>query len=519
MIEDGLGFYDVIIDIESFNDLKSKENNTGWKILMSEKGNEKYEYFSNINTSNEDNKDTDLAKKHLNRIGILGVSNVGKTFILKKLINKKENIPKKTRGISVIYPEIKTDNYFVCIDSQGSEEPIIDKNKTEQEVFDLTEEQRKVLIKELSRDKNFTEIFIQDFIIKKSNILIVVVDQLTFSEQKLINRLKYNTNFKKLFVIHNTQFFEEVDVIEKHIENVIKKSIFSNLEKASIPNLNQNSETGGKAYYFKEKEFGNEDNNQASKQEIIHLFMAKENSNAGKYFNDQTIEYIRYLIKAETRTKIFDVIKEIKDFLSFNSILYMIKEDKDKRPIEKDDIEKKNENEGNYLKCKKDFKLKDCVINEMGISNFTTENSINPSFVCYKGRYINKKKNEDWPALIIKTEMFINVEDIEKSQEISDDNETMNLILSCKKKFDKVENVIEQIGDDIDGSDIKEGIIRINIQFSLNNFRLDNGKKPQVREPFPGIKLIYLKIDDKHNKNENVIEKETKKKVKEKINK
>jgi len=505
MSDEDLDFYDVIIDIESFNDLKP--NGNGWKILMSDSGNDKYDYFkTDSNTENEE-------KKYLNRIGILGVSGVGKTFILKKLINKKEDIPKKTKGISVIYPEKDSTNLFVCIDSQGSEEPIIDKNKTEKEIFDLKEEERKELVKDLSKDKKFTEIFIQDFIIEKSNILIVVVDQLTFSEQKLINRLKHNENFNKLFVIHNTQFFEEIDVIEKHIENTIKKSIFSNLEKAFITNLDSNSDSSEKAYYFREKEFGKEDNNEALKQEIIHLFMAKENSNAGKYFNDQTIEYIRYLIKSETRTRIFDVIKEIKDFLSFNSMIYMIKDDNDKRPIEKDNIENKVENDVTYLKCNKDFKLKDCIVNEMGISNFTTENSINPSFVCYKGRYINKKKNEDWPALIIKTEMFIDVSDIEKSQEISDDNETMNLILSCKKKFEKDDNIIEQIGDDIDGSDIKQGIIRINIKFSLHNFRLDNEKKPQVREPFPGIKLIYLKIEDKNNKNENVKE-EIKKKIK-----
>ena len=187
-MEDGndngnLDFYDLIIDIESFNDLKSE----GWKIIMSQDGNDKYEYYKNESDQKE--------KKRLNRIGVLGVSDVGKTFIIKKLINKKDNIiQKKTKGISVIYPEKGSDNLFVCLDSQGSEEPIIDKKKTEKEIYDLKEKDRKSLVKELTKDKKFTEIFIQDFIIEKSNILIVVVDQLTFSEQKLINRLKYNKN-------------------------------------------------------------------------------------------------------------------------------------------------------------------------------------------------------------------------------------------------------------------------------------------------------------------------------------
>ena len=230
-----LDFYDIIIDIESFNDLKGK----GWKIECSENGKKKYNYFCN---ENED-ESKDLSKKKLNRIGVLGVSDVGKTFILKKLIGKNDDDnQKKTKGISVIYPEKDTDNLFVCLDSQGSEEPIIDRSKTDDEIYQLTEKDRKDLVKELSKDKKFTEIFIQDFIIEKSNILIVVVDQLTFSEQKLINRLKYNKNFDKLFVIHNTQFFEKIKTIEEHIKNVIEKSIFSNLKKAYITNLKPENE-------------------------------------------------------------------------------------------------------------------------------------------------------------------------------------------------------------------------------------------------------------------------------------
>ena len=508
-MEEDLKFYDLIIDIESFNDLKSEEND-GWKIFSSEKGMEKYEYFKDENTDGQKSNNNKL----LNRIGILGVSQVGKTFILKKLINKGGNPDqKKTKGISVIYPETTTkDAFFVCLDSQGSEEPIIDKKKTTQEVFDLDDEQRTKLVKDLSKDKKFTEIFIQDFIIENSNILIVVVDQLTFSEQKLINRLKNNKNFEKLFVIHNTQFFEDKDIIELHIENTIKKSIFSNLEKAFITNLDSKENSDNKPYYYIEKDFGNKNNDNAQ-QTVIHLFMAKEGSKAGEFFNEQTIQYVRKEIMTQTKTKIFDVIKEVKNFLSFNSILYMIKKDQD-RPITEDDIKIETVDEDTYLRCKnKNFEFKDCIINEMGISNFTTENSINPSFVCYKGRYVNKKKNEDWPALIVKAEMFVDAKNIKISQAISSDNETMNITISSEKKFEEDKNI--KLIEEIEGGDIKEGTMRISIKFKLQNFKLEE-KKSQIREPFPGIKLIYFQISDKNNKNEDLETKIIKKEKKEK---
>ena len=97
-------FYDIVIDIENFEDLKDK----GWKIEMNEKGKNKYEYFKD---------DIDKWKKKLNRIGILGGGNVGKTFILHKLIRKEYNEKIKTKGISVIYPEIDSENRFVCLDT------------------------------------------------------------------------------------------------------------------------------------------------------------------------------------------------------------------------------------------------------------------------------------------------------------------------------------------------------------------------------------------------------------------
>ena len=493
-----LDFYDIIIDIESFDDLKKN----GWKIESSAKGNEKYNYFINVN-EDESKDENALAKKKLNRIGVLGVSDVGKTFILKKLIGKNDDVnQKKTKGISVIYPEIESDNLFVCIDSQGSEEPIIDKSKTKKEVFNLTESERKVLVKNLSKDKKFTEIFIQDFIIQKSNILIVVVDQLTFSEQKLINRLKYNKNFDKLFVIHNTQFFEKIKTIEEHIKNVIEKSIFSNLKKGIIPNFKRSENEqpnldniDGNAYYLKEKEIG-KGGDSGQVQEIIHLFMGKEGSEAGNYFNEQTIEYLRYLIMAETRTKLFDVIEEVKQFLSFNSNLYMVKDNKD-RPIKLEDIELNKSDDVTYLHCKnKNFQLKECVINEMGISNFTTENSINPAFVCYKGRFTNKKTKEDWPALIIKTEMFADKNNIKIYTEISEDNENMNITISCEKKLEEEKDIEGEI-EEIEGGDIKNGTMKINIKLNLDDISIDFVEKPRIREPFDGIKLIYFKMNEK----------------------
>ena len=488
-------FYDIAIDIEKFEDLK----NNGWKIVTSEEGLQKYEYFKNVSHNNDI---YEREKKKLNRIGILGGGNVGKTFILHKLLGKQYNDKIKTRGISVIYPEIEEkDKLFVCLDTCNTlNTSLFVKNLSNEEVFNLSDKERSNYLKDLIKNQKFRNIFIEDFISEKSNILIIVFNQLSFKEQKFLNRLKMSWCYDKLFVIHNLQFFGNKEIIEDYIENTIKKSMFSNLEKGYIINLESNS--NDKAYYYLEKEFGCINNNKNSYHAIYHLFMAKEGSDAGKFFNDKTIDFIRSQILSQIKTKTFDVLEEIKEFLSFNSLIYMIKEENKERPIDIDEIEIKTEHEVTYLQCKnKNYQLKDCVIDGMGTPNVTAENSINPSFICYKGTYENKKRNEKWPALIVKTEMFADTRNIKIKPILSEDYETMNIIISCEKKFENDPNIIEEF----EGGDIKEGDMRINIQFKLKDFELDEKKRPQVREPFPGIKLIYFKLEDKNNKNEEII--------------
>ena len=74
----------------------------------------------------------------LNRIGILGCGNVGKTFILHKLINKEYNKKIKTRGISVIYPEIRSDNKFVCLVTCNTLNiSLFTKKLTHEEIFNI----------------------------------------------------------------------------------------------------------------------------------------------------------------------------------------------------------------------------------------------------------------------------------------------------------------------------------------------------------------------------------------------
>ena len=112
-------------------------------------------------------------------IGVIGNSNKGKIFLLSKI--SKINLPFgysiKTEGLSVKYPELEEfkDRKIILLDSAGLETPLILNN-----INDLNINNEK--LKENIKDKVMTELFLQNYTIYNSDILIIVIGILTYSE-------------------------------------------------------------------------------------------------------------------------------------------------------------------------------------------------------------------------------------------------------------------------------------------------------------------------------------------------
>ena len=176
--------YDIIINMNSLKE-SIKE---GIKVEASEEGMNNY--------NNQKMKDKTV-------IGIIGNLNVGKTYILSKITGYKLPSGLRTKGISVKYPTIYGCK-LIALDSAGSEAPLL---VSEEFNLDFKNKSQDELIEYVS-DKKITEMFLQNFILFSSDILIIVVGQLTFSDQKLINRIK-NIIFKKV-----SNFFY---LFQKHI--------------------------------------------------------------------------------------------------------------------------------------------------------------------------------------------------------------------------------------------------------------------------------------------------------------
>ena len=224
------GEYDIILDITSFKDLIRG----GWLIKYNKEGKQKY--------LNKKDELTIVA-------GVIGNGNKGKSFFLEKLsgyeIPKGFNV--KTIGLSIRYGTSKDHNVAI-LDSAGQETPLLkmkkdnliiedekegnglmDKGETpykgpnypkefdnpkveenkeqqlkqeenedkkkdklnqntaeKQSKNEASEDEKNIEFEQYSRDKLITEFFLQKFIIWKSDVLILVVGNISYRTKTII---------------------------------------------------------------------------------------------------------------------------------------------------------------------------------------------------------------------------------------------------------------------------------------------------------------------------------------------
>ena len=210
-----------------------------------------------------------------------------------------------------------------------------------------------------------TESFLASFVISVSDLLLVVIDSLTFSEQKLLNKIKGEIKIKKapkkLFVIHNLKTYRTIEQVELYVSEVLLKSLTFQLRKEVEDSQSDKKYNFG--YHFTEI-------NQKDLK-IFHLIFAADGSYAGDYYNKYTIDFIEGQYSNDWKKESFDAVEEIKAIFSDYSPRYL--EQKiyfnDFKSTE-DDLKDK------VIKLRKEEKLslKKCNIDEIGLQKFNQYN-------------------------------------------------------------------------------------------------------------------------------------------------
>jgi HSP20 family molecular chaperone IbpA len=131
---------------------------------------------------------------------------------------------------------------------------------------------------------------LKNLLINNSQIILVVVNQLSLAEQIFLYQLKNQRNFDQLFIIHNLFNFETREDLEDYIENTIVRSIYFDISKHYYDIENESQNNINRPYYFVESQ----DNN-GNKSLIVHFFLGNIETKDPwiSKFNNETIKIIK----------------------------------------------------------------------------------------------------------------------------------------------------------------------------------------------------------------------------------
>lgn len=345
-----LAFYDLVINFDSLKQLTQ-----GWKIEYSEEADSEKRY--------NENKERNCCV-----VAVLGNLNKGKTFVLQKL--SKYDLPNgysiPTKGLSIKYPH-NQGKAVTVLDCAGFEMPVKLDNNLDDGVntSNYSHSKDEFSISETARDRAHTEEFVQSFVLNQSNVQIVVVGILTFSDQKLINKLIATSADKSIFVVHNLATYVTRSQVRDYIDEVlattskVKKNryiIFDNKNSCDKSNSSADEENN---FYWQDEKYKN----------MVHLVMARDGSDAGYYYNRSTLKYIEQQITSFISQKKFDPIESLRTHIyKMSSTLF----EETSKINELEEVKVKDR----LIKVEykfdkgKEISLKKCLVTELGLNVF-----------------------------------------------------------------------------------------------------------------------------------------------------
>lgn len=462
-------FYDIIIDIDSIKNMVK-----GWKIKFTEEGKKNYEIMKN-------------EEKLI--VGVVGNRNRGKSFVLSKLSNEilPDGSSIKTEGISIKYPRMVEGKKaeYILMDSAGFENALLETDEFKQEQG-MEKEKALLNLKDIASDKTLTEYFLQNFIIQKSNILMVVLGILSYNEQKLLNRIKTENKKKPgnphLYVIHNLQTFSLKEQVQDYINETLLKSATFKLKEIKYVKAGQNimeDDTSNYKYYI--EEFYNKEDKTTV---VNHLILAMHGSEAGDYYNQFVYDFLSEQFNSNPVHEKFPVIEAVKQQCIESSKSIMVEPIESLKDFEDSEQEIKLKSISDDEK-ERTLNFKRCLIDELGFSSFYGTN-FEPKYSCYK-TIVNKK-----PYVCVKVE--IPGESKHKCKaEISENYWNISV------KGDKIIDKSEDIDPKTSINNREEGKFNLNIKLDSTEFQLKE-KRPEkdLSKSIEGLRCFYFPLIDDH---------------------
>ena len=406
----------------------------------------------------EKNFDIDIDKTNNSVIGILGLSNVGKSYLLSLFTGQElptgDSI--HTKGISV--KKIKN---FIILDSEGIDAALTKENIAKElypkeNLLNKNINESDSLIEQIARDKKAVELFIQDFIIEKSDIIVIVVGPLTLQEQKMINQIVTTTKKETIYIIHNLKNFYSKEQIQDYIENTFKQNIF-----------------------FKQG------------QKITMGSNVEESHNY--CFNKTVIDYFKNEMSS-IRRKEFDIFKEIRDFLVEKGENYIESSEAGKKPFTAENIKFIRKGKLKYISIKNENnKIKKCIMNQLGFSHFYGT-LYTPNYICYEETDENTKEKK----LIIDINAPGNgfKFDPPKREEIFEEGHKIILSFTGTRELNDYNDI------EIVDSNVGSGNFKIDIYLDCDKIHLKENENPHKKKLKGVMRYTYSLVEEQNLNNE-----------------
>jgi len=276
--------YDCQIIAESFYPLLQSES---WKI----------EYKNYENYRKRANQDSVC-------VSALGYENTGKSFMVSKVMGKvfPQGKHVKTTGLCIVYPD--DDNVpWTALDTPGTNVSIkLESLKVQlKSYFGRKNVTQDDIQRMLYGDNILIESLLQEFVVSHTQVLLIIVGKLRRDDQRFINGIKFQKDLadKRIIIVHNLLETRDLEDVEK----IIKEDIIETF--GTQKRIVEFSSGQRHCVYLEE-----------GSPKIEHVVMAHEGSEAGDYYNENTINYIKQVIKTFPYCEKLDLVDAFYKYLN-----------------------------------------------------------------------------------------------------------------------------------------------------------------------------------------------------------
>ena len=459
---DMLNYYDMIIDIDSMKSLLSQ----GWEIESTDNGQKRYQEKKDIPSI---------------LISVIGNHNTGKSFILSKISETllPNSYSCSTKGLSVKYNDNKN---IILLDSLGFNQSLVENDvyKLSKIRSHLEENEYIDQVSDFANDRFLTEYFILNFILYYSNIPILVLDELSFEEQELYDKAKKLIYGNQLVVIHNLKTYEKIQKVKDFIIDNLENSITFDLKKNKMIEFGEENLNNKNSFYYIEEI----NNNENEKNYIIHLIMAKYDTEAGDYYNQTTIQFLKKKINTCDNIQNFPIKEKIKEFILVTSKNIMEEPINDINQIIIED---------NWIKLKyeegREFKFKNS--NQKILSEPLIGRRYIPQY-----DYFITNDEKDYRRKVLVIQLMMNGAVLDLKSKVSLVNNNYVFTLSGSKRIN-VQNPKEELNEKLEGfSNRFEGYFCYEIKIPSSEIELASNHVYRKSKMYGLINLEYKLLEN-----------------------